>query len=274
MLLRLLALLMVAPVSAAEPSAEPEREAQVVAACKNWWRPLDVNAPATPESVPGNGLCINGAIDTGTDAAILNRIKAAPDGPPLIVVIRSGGGEFEAAMNVAEALQMRRPTVIANTVCASSCANYIMAAGARRIVQDDTLLVYHGGISLSMLDDQAPQQIEALAATDPKFDPAAAMAQVRAVFASWIARQDAFMVRAGVKPEIFAWMDEANSNSPAARSIAARCPADSQVLQYSQAALARFGLTFDHYAAPQSQTEVDALLRKLGRTSKVCYWQE
>lgn len=272
MLLRLLALLMVAPVSAAEPSAEPEREAQVVAACKNWWRPLDVNAPATPESVPGNGLCINGAIETGTDAAILNSIKAAPDGPPLIVVIRSGGGEFEASMNVAEALQKRRPTVIANTVCASSCANYIMAAGARRIVQDDTFLLYHGGIVLSILDDQARPQIEALAATDPKIDPAAAMAHVRTLITSQKARQDAFMVRAGVKPEIFAWMDKANS--PAARSIAARCPAESRVIQYSQAALARFGLTFDHYAAPHSQTDADALIRKLGRTSKVCYWQE
>jgi hypothetical protein len=272
MLLRLLTLLMVVPVSAAEPSAEPEREARVVAACKNWWRPLDVNGPATPESVPGNGLCINGSIDTGKDAAILNSMKAAPDGPPLIVVIRSGGGEFEASMNVAEALQRRRPTVIANTVCASSCANYIMVAGARRIVQDDTLLIHHGGIILRLLDDQARPQIEALAATDPKIDQAAAMAEMRTLITSWKARQDAFMVRAGVKPEIFAWMDEANS--PAARSIVARCPADSQVIQYSQAALARFGLTFDHYAAPRSQTEVDALIRKLGRNSKVCYWQE
>ena len=272
MLLRLLVLLMVAPVSAAEPSAEPEREAQVVAACKNWWRLLDVNAPGTSESVPGNGLCISGAIETGTDAAMLNSIQAAPDGPPLIAVIRSGGGEFEASMNVAEALQKRRPTVIANTVCASSCANYIMAAGARRIVQDDTFLLYHGGITLRMFDDQARPQIEALAATDPKIDVAAAMAQMRTLVITQKARQDAFMIRAGVKPEIFAWMDEADS--PAARSIVARCPPDSRVIQYSQAALARFGLTFDHFAAPQSQTEVDALLRKLGRNSKVCYWQE
>lgn len=263
----LLALMMVALPANSDPSGEDK----IVVACEDWWRPLDVNGPATATSVSGNGLCINGFLDTGTDAAILGLIQASRDKSPLIVVVRSGGGEFDAAMNVAEALQERRPTVIADTLCASSCANYIIVAGVRRIVRDDTFLLYHGGITMSLLN-QARAQIEALAKTDPKIDPAAAMSQMQAMIATQKARQDAFMVRAGVKPEIFAWMDKANS--PEAAHSVKDCPSDSRVIQYSDAVLARFNLKFDHYGAPRSQGEADALIRKLGRNSKVCYWQE
>jgi len=267
MLLTLLALLAVTP--AADP--EPNRETEAVAACEDWWRPLNVNDPATAASVSGNGLCINGFIDKGTDAAVVGLIESTSHASPLIVVVRSGGGEFDAAMNVAEALQERPTTVIADMICASSCADYIVVAARRRIVLDDTFLVYHGGVTMRLLD-QARPQIEALAKADPTVDPAAAMSQMQAMVTAQIARQDAFMARAGVKPEIFAWMDEANA--PANAALVARCPAGSHVIQYSEKSLARFGLTFDHYGAPRSQTEVDALLRKLGRDSKICYWRE
>lgn len=266
-------LLILLALTTMEPAANSnlETEDNVVAACEDWWRPLDINGPATANLVPGNGLCINGFIDTGTDTTILNRIAASNDKAPLIVVVRSGGGEFEASMNVAEALQKRQPTVVADTICASSCANYIIVAGARRIVRNDSFLLYHGGITMGLLD-QARPQIETLAKADPKIDPVAATAQMRTMIVTQMARQEAFMVRAGIRPEIFAWMDEANSTG--AETNVKNCPPDAHIIQYSQAALARFGLTFDHFGAPRSQTEVDALLRKLRRNSKICYWQE
>jgi hypothetical protein len=265
MLISLLALMMAAPASAAD------MEARAVAACEDWWRPLEINAPATATAVAGNGLCINGFIDSGTDAAILARIAAADRASPPVVVVRSGGGEFEATMNVAEALQERRPTVIADTICASSCASYLIPAGARRIVRNDSFLLYHGGITMGLLE-QARAQIQALAKADPKIDPATETARMRATIAAQVARQDAFMARAGVRPEIFAWMDTANS--AAAADHVMDCPPDSGIIQYSQAALGRFGLTFAHYGAPRSQAEVDTLLRRSGRDSKICYWQE
>ena len=189
----------------------------------------------------------------------------------MIVVVRSGGGEFGATMNVAETLQKRRPTVIVDTICASSCADYIVAAGGRRIIRDGSFLLYHGGVTMRLLD-QARPQIDALAKTDPKIDPAAAMTQMQALITTQMARQNAFMGQAGIRPEIFAWMDEANA--PSAQNHVEHCSTDANVIQYSQAALARFGFTFDYYGAPRSQAEVDALLLKLGRDSKVCSWRD
>ncbi len=253
------------------PVSTPLQEADAVMQCQTWWHDMDVNGGAAAAVVAGNGLCINGFIDKGRDAVILESLGKTSSEVPLVVVIRSGGGDFDASMNVAEALQRRRPTVIADMVCASSCSDYIITAGVRRIVRADTFLVYHGGITLRLLDDAGPQ-IEALAKADPKIKYDAAMAHMRDVIGAQMARQDSFMVRAGVDPKIFAWMDEANSKS--GEAIASRCPADSHIIQYSREALARFGLTFDEYGAPRSQAEVDALLHKLGRQSKICYWQE
>lgn len=261
--------ILVLMLAAAAPT--PEMETRIAAACEDWWHPLDANDAATATTVPGNGLCINGFIDAGTDAAILDDLRSMDDRAPLLVVVRSGGGEFDATMNVAEALQKRRPTVIADTICASSCANYIITAGERRIVRDGSFLLHHGGITMDLMDQVRPQ-VEALAKADPTIDTAAAVSAMRATIAGQMARQDAFMARAGVKPEIFAWMGEANS--PAAAAAVADCPPESRIIQYSEVALGRFGLDFDHFGAPASQAEVDARLRKLGRDSKICYWQE
>jgi len=66
-------------------------------------------------------------------------------------------------------------------------------------------------------------------------------------------------------------MDLVNHMTPAEQ--AAHCPADTDIIAYPPQVLARFGLTFDSYGGPRSQAEVDAVVKKDGRSgTHICYW--
>ncbi len=251
----------------AHAGAVTPAEHTVIAKCEGWWRGLDVNGEATATPVPG-GVCINGFLDAGRDAPILDALKGTD---PVTVVIRSGGGDALASMNVAEVLRARPTTLIADTLCASSCADYLIVAARRRVVLDDTLLLYHGGVTLDLLNDAAPQ-VAAVAKADPKVDYALGMEKTRVDINGKITRQEALLTASGVSPTLFRWMDLINHMT--ATEAASHCRDGTSIIQYPPQVLANFGLTFDVYGAPDSQAAVDALLHKLGKTTNVCFWKE
>ncbi len=262
-----LSLLPVAAHATTGTVTAPERE--LIVRCETWWKTLDVNGEATVGSVPG-GLCINGYLDAGRDAPILDALK--PSGTaPVTIVIRSGGGDALASMNVAEVLRARPTTLIADTLCASSCADYLIVAAKRRVVLDNTLLLYHGGVTLDLLNDAA-SQVAAAAKADPKVDYALGMEKTRVDINGKIARQEALLTASGVSPTLFRWMDLINHMTAA--EAESHCRTGTSIIQYPPQVLARFGLTFDVYGAPNSQGAVDALLHKLGKTTNVCFWEE
>lgn len=61
------------------------------------------------------------------------------------LLLNSVGGEVSAALEMAEAIERRGVRVVADGLCASSCANYLFAAGAERIVLPGSALLWHGG---------------------------------------------------------------------------------------------------------------------------------
>src|SRR6185312_3841566 len=167
-------------------------------------------------------------------------------------------------------VQAQTATVIADVLCASSCADFILPAGKRRVVSEDTLLLYHGGVTLEALNAAAPQ-VEALARRDPRVNFDHLMEQNRQQLNAEIAQQESLLVREGVSPVLFRWMDLVNHMTPAEQ--AAHCPADTDIIAYPPQVLARFGLTFDSYGGPRSQAEVDAVVKKDGRSgTHICYW--
>ncbi len=262
---------MLALLAAAIALASPPQEASALAACRAWMKPLSYDAELTVKAVDG-GLCLNGMMDKGADRLLLDALKPLDVAKPLIVVARSGGGEAAPSLTMAEALQPRTVTVIADGLCASSCADYILPAGKRRVVEADTLLLYHGGVVLDQLNQAAPQVAE-LARKDPHLDYDHAVEQDRVEINSYIARQEALLVKEGISPSLFRWMDLINHMSPAEQR--SHCPADTTIIAYPPQVLARFGLTFDSYGGPRSQAEVDDIVRRAGRANAhICYWRD
>ena len=256
--------------AAALALAPPAQETAVLAACRAWMKPLDVNAEMTVAPVEG-GLCVNGMMDRGTEGPFLDAIKRF-DRTPFVIVIRSGGGAAEASLPMGEAVQTRTATVVADMLCASSCADFILPAGKRRVVTPDTLLLYHGGVTLEALNAAAPQ-VEALAKKDPHVSFEHVMEQNREQLNGEISHQEALLAREGISPTLFRWMDLINHMTPAEQ--ATHCPAGTDIIAYPPQVLARFGLTFDSYGGPRSQAEVDAIVARDRRTgTHICYWVE
>jgi len=250
--------------------ASPAQEAAVTQACVDWMKPLDPSGAFSAQRVEG-GMCLNGAIKTGDDKAVLDLLDGFDKAAALVVVVRSGGGEVNAAMAMGEAFLDRPVTVIAEQFCASSCANYLITAGHRRIVAPDTLLLYHGGIMLDQLDQILPQLRE-YAKTGPEMKVGDIFLEQYEDTVKTIERQEAFLIKAGISPTLFRWMDLLIHMTPEER--ARHCPAASVVTQYPPEVLARFGLIFDAYDAPATQAEVAAVAQKLGKTTAICLWRD
>ncbi|MGZ3298632.1 MAG: hypothetical protein ACXU8O_06435 [Asticcacaulis sp.] len=269
----LLATLLLIPAmsAAAAPAvAPPAQEASVLAACRAWMAPLAVEAEFSVKAVDG-GLCLNGMTDRGADRIFLDAFRHLDPSRPQVIVIRSGGGDAATTLTMAEAIQPRSITVIGDALCASACADYVLPAGKRRVVEPQTLLLYHGGVMLDAINEAA-DQLEAQAKAGQHIDLARTIDLDRRQINAQIARQEALLAKEGISPSLFRWMDLINHMSP--EEQATHCPAGSDIIAYPPDVLARFGLTFDLYGGPRSQGEADAIVARDRRTAHICYWKE
>ncbi len=86
-----------------------------------------------------------------------------------VIVLKSGGGDVAAALDLADAIVEKRLSIIVNRYCLSSCANYLFPAAKTKIVLDGGVVGFHGAprvtdpvtIAGPMLPLQAPAFIEA-----------------------------------------------------------------------------------------------------------------
>lgn len=116
-------------------------------------------AGASPAPVAGQSKLqrAGGELSVATVAPGVLRLEGEieeGDGPKLIaalgpethtLLVNSVGGEVSVALDMAEALERRRVRVVVDGFCVSSCANYLFAAGAQRIVWPGGVLLWHGG---------------------------------------------------------------------------------------------------------------------------------
>lgn len=94
---------------------------------------------------PGT-ICVSGLINK--DSA--RRFLALPILDRQTIIIKSRGGSVEDALDMADVIVQKHLNVVVNTICASSCANYLFPAGASKIVLDGGVVGYHGGPALDM----------------------------------------------------------------------------------------------------------------------------
>ena len=112
-------------------------------------------APATPASIvsetagaascPSDGVITHdGAITKALAAPILDALYECPSP---ILSIASEGGDVEAAIAIAEALEAADGVLIVRDRCLSSCANYIFLGASERRLDGPVVLGFHGFVS-------------------------------------------------------------------------------------------------------------------------------
>ncbi len=60
------------------------------------------------------------------------------------LVVVSGGGEINAGMRLGEWVFDNQADVVVETMCMSSCANYVFTAGRRKIIRANAIVGWHG----------------------------------------------------------------------------------------------------------------------------------
>jgi hypothetical protein len=246
--------------------APPDREAAVIAACETWNAGRDADAAPQTHRVEPDGLCFAGDVTSESSAAFVHALSAFDPATPLVIVLTSEGGEVNAGMAMGEALVPRTATVVARRVCASSCANYLFAAGDRRVVDDDALLLFHGGVR--QIDEAELREMIA-----PQVPAAQLDAQVASVLAGvdeQIRRQDAFLDLAGLDVNLFRWMDGFSNLSEDA--FFALCPVQgARAIVYSDRLLTEHGVVVDENRGPKSDEAVAAAIARYGRPGAACF---
>jgi hypothetical protein len=176
------------------------------------------------------------------------------------VVVRSGGGDVDAAMTMADAVMHYAATVVVRDICLSSCANYVVAAGRVRVVLPGAVLAFHGGaVSLS------PAKLLHLAR---KRGEAVTPAQARLAstrFALSASRQATLLRRAHIAPTFLDWARRFDERPPADRLRACDGATDDpSFLLFAPALLASAGYRIDDYRGPRSAVQLRAVLARFG----------
>jgi len=80
------------------------------------------------------------------DARVVDRlIEESKDRSPKRLVIDSIGGGVAAAVRLGEWVLDNGMDVEVQALCASSCANYVLPAGTKKVIRQGAMIVWHGG---------------------------------------------------------------------------------------------------------------------------------
>ncbi len=82
----------------------------------------------------------------------VDRYKAVASAKDSILIVDSDGGDVEAGVRLGMELVSKKLTIIVDGLCASSCANYVFTAGAKKEVKRG-FVGYHGNITSFLAND-------------------------------------------------------------------------------------------------------------------------
>lgn len=169
-------------------------------------------------------------------------------------MIRSAGGRVDLGMAMGEAIQDRGATVYASTFCGSSCANYVFLPAKKRVILEDTLLVFHGGLYRSMLAESSLTE------------------EGKSKIEASLSRQYRLLEQARIDPEFFERMERLNHDS---RWMSVKCGDKKRVrsIVFSGKELTKLGAVIDQDLGPKTKAEVEVLTKKYGIDGDTCYWQ-
>ena len=85
----------------------------------------------------------------------VRRIEAEIGAGATTLVVDSGGGDEDAALELAAEIQRRKLTVVAVRTCFSACASYVLAASPAREVRGVTLIGFHHTSTALLLTAEA-----------------------------------------------------------------------------------------------------------------------
>lgn len=259
--------LSLAQAASAPGAAESGSTPPAYAACRAALRGVSSNGPFRLAQPDARTICFSGKIEAEGMAALRAAVERAAAGEPLDLVVSSSGGSVGPALDVAEVLLRRPATVITGPVCASSCANYLFLPARTRVVAENSLLIFHGGMSEGFVK----RAREALSrAREPQARTAAETTLNNALRDR--VREQAMLRAIGADPRFFEFFDNIHAGPGSQFRRDCRGRRSPLLFAFSPEALKRMGVAVSVYNGPTSEAEVRAAATGVQGES-ICYWR-
>jgi hypothetical protein len=117
---------------------------------------------------------------TLTPKSVDEFIRQNDDKPVTLLSISSPGGILDAGIRLGRWVRHKNADVRVSFFCASACANYVFPAGRRKIIDRDSLVMWHGGTQaweFTEILDEYRKQVALAMRPDP--DPYAKIAATK-----------------------------------------------------------------------------------------------
>jgi hypothetical protein len=188
-------------------------------------------------------------------------------------VVRSIGGDADAAMALTEKLQRLDAEVTVVDYCMSACANYFFGALPRRRVVPGALLLFHGGFSAE--DRSAMAEFLDKTLRDPAMirnipDSARWRDDELKRFDRSVARQTALYRRVGVDSLVVTGISSVDENSIPASDCGPRKDARRSFLFFDTKQLRRLGIVIEDGEPSTDPAEADRRLVQFGFSFTAC----
>jgi hypothetical protein len=225
--------------------------------------------PARAMIVSPRLACWDGALERDGLEPIADWARQASIPP--VLVIRSGGGDSEASIDLARALNAANGQTIVVGVCASACANYLYAGMKQRSVWNQAAILFHGGYT-PKIRAQARQSLEALLAENAHLidDAEAEVQRVMAEFDAAQHAQDDLLAEAGVSDLIIYDYDRVALSDVPQTACTGVLGLERRFIVFGAGAVQTLGLT---PSGGSLITDIEALgghLHQLGAQFSVC----
>lgn len=256
-------------------AATPGTDNAVAAACQGQVRSRKATTGPQVKIVKRGVICFGGDIDKESADSLISAIKTVPSAHSVELVVQgSDGGDLASGLDVAETLSERKNTVIANGVCASSCANYLWLMADHRVITKRGLLMFHGGATLALLPD-IYAQIEKLAKSHPDINADKFKKKERIKMINWVHRQDRLLTKAGVNPRFFELFNHmGDPKTIASEPSDCKSHPDAKYVVFSPNFLKSQGVTIDINHGPKTSHQVHSYLKNISKKAAkdTCFW--
>jgi hypothetical protein len=240
--------------------------------CRSALRGVESNGPARSARPAPDTICFAGRIDRHSMDQLLDLFHKVPAGTPAYFVAVSNGGEVGPALDVAETILQRDVTFIAGPLCASSCANYFFLPAARRVLLENSIVAFHGGMSPGFIGGRERALEKELAKRRP--DPEAVADYQRRL--AWarpaVPREQAMLRAVGANPRFFEMFDSFAIHPGSKFARDCRLAKRASMFLLSDRVLAENNIEVHINLGPRTADELHALLQALGLAGEICLW--
>lgn len=237
-------------------------ELNLASPCVSWMSTRSSEDPPAVLTPAPDTLCLDGSVSESTLSSVRAALETLAPGAPLVLVMRSGGGDASASIDIAHELLRYETTTIAHQVCVSSCANYLLPSGKRSIVLPETILGFHGGLSWYQLSQMHGET------TDNSKSDFQTEKQLSRIFS----QQERLFGRIGVKFELMFDMENYNHLSDAEQKSV--CPGGGMFIVLSPRNLESYDYTIDSYHGPRSAEDLKKTLSARGLPADIACYSE